>query len=283
MRDRCTAIKRRRRKKINREVAIGHRVDAVLGDAAKAQLARDHAPIDRQGRAGQRARPERHHGGALERLLEPLAIAPEHLDIGQHVMGERYRLRALQMRIAGHHGLDVGARDLDQRAAQSAHERDHCADFVAQIEPQIERDLIVARSRGMQFAARGPDFFDQPALDREMDILVGDVEAKMPGTDLALDSAETRSDLARFRRGDQANLREHLRVRDRTENIVAVEPPIERQRRAEGFDLGQPRNLEASANEILAAIGGGHSWRGFLGRRRFGASAGFDFATPLHR
>ena len=51
-----------------------------------------------------------------QRLREALAIAREHLDVGEQMMRERDRLRALQMRVAGHHGVDVATGERDQRA-----------------------------------------------------------------------------------------------------------------------------------------------------------------------
>ena len=67
-------------------------------------------------------------------------------------------------------------RERDQRAAQFADERDHLGQFVAQIEPQVERDLVVARARGMQLAPGRADPLGQAALDREMDVFVGKIE-----------------------------------------------------------------------------------------------------------
>src|ERR1700682_2803431 len=50
-------------------------------------------------------------------------------------------------------------------------------------------------------------------------------------------------------------------MRDRSLDIVPEEPPIERQRRGEGLDLGQTRDLETSAKEIFPGNFRGRAWR----------------------
>ena len=120
------------------------------------------------------------------------------------MMGERDRLRALQMGVAGHHGVEMAMGERDQRAAEFPGEPDHLGQFVAEIEPQIERDLVVARSRGMELAPRRADPLGQAALDREMDILVGEREAEAAGIDLALDRAQAGDDLGGLGAAQQA-------------------------------------------------------------------------------
>ena len=59
-------------------------------------------------------------------------------------MRQGHRLRALHMRVAGHDGIGVIARDLEQRVAQAFDERDYCRNLIFQEQPKIQRDLIVA-------------------------------------------------------------------------------------------------------------------------------------------
>ena len=187
------------------------------------------------------------------RLLEALAIAPEHLDIRQQVMRERHRLRALQMRVAGHDRRDVPPRDPNQRGAQLRNQRNHAGQLVAQVKPHVECDLIVARSPGVQLAPRLANQRNQPPLDREMDIFVGDIELEASALDFIFDPLEPRGDRAHLARLEQSDLREHLRMRDRAANVVPKKPPIEWQRRGERFDLGQTAVRKSSADEILLA------------------------------
>src|SRR5258708_1109611 len=124
---------RSRRDKIHDEVAIRHRVDAVGGDRFETERTRDHPAIKRKCGRGQRARAERHHRSTRARLLESLAVAAEHLDVGEQMMRQRYRLRALQMSVAGHDRTNMPLRKPDEDAAKSAYERDYAGNLVAKI------------------------------------------------------------------------------------------------------------------------------------------------------
>ena len=74
------------------------------------------------------------------------------------------------------------------------------ASLVAQIKPHVERDLIVARTPGVQLAPRLANQRDQPALDREMDVFVGDIELEDAALDLIFDPLESADDRAHLAR-----------------------------------------------------------------------------------
>ncbi len=169
------------------------------------------------------------------------------------MMRERHRLRALQMRIAGHDRRDVAPRKPNQRRAQLSNQVDHTGNFVAEIEPHVESDLIVARAPGVQLAPGLANQRDQPALDREVDVFVGDIELEASIRDFTFDALESADDRAQLVRLEQSDLREHLRMRDRPANVVPKKPPIERQRRGECFDLGQAAARKSSTDEIFLA------------------------------
>ena len=171
--------------------------------------------------------------GARGSLLEAFAVAAEHLDVGEQMMRERDGLRALQMRIAGHDRREVAPREANQRGAKFGDQRDHGGQLVAQIQPQVERDLIVARTPGVQLAPGLADQRDQPALDREVDVFIGNVEFEQAPLDLIFDTLESADDRTHFAGLEQADFREHLRMRDRSANIVPKKPPVKRQRRRE--------------------------------------------------
>ena len=57
--------------------------------------------------AGERARAERRLVGALRGIGDAAAIALEHRVVREQVMREPHRLRALQVRVAGHQRVDV--------------------------------------------------------------------------------------------------------------------------------------------------------------------------------
>jgi hypothetical protein len=108
--------------------------------------------VDREGGAGKRGGAERAFVEALARIAEAAAIARQHLDIGQQMMAEGHRLRRLQMGEARHHraGMEIGL--LGQGELEIGHLLVDLVERVADPEPHIGRDLVVARARGVQTA-----------------------------------------------------------------------------------------------------------------------------------
>jgi hypothetical protein len=62
-------------------------------------------------------------------------------------------------------------RPFHQRALERGQRRIGLVDHVADIKPEIGCDLIVAGTRGVQPARRGPDQLGEPALDIHMNVL----------------------------------------------------------------------------------------------------------------
>ena len=100
------------------------------------------------------------------------------------MMAERHRLRGLQMGEARHHGVGVLERLFGERALIGGERRIDLVDRVAHPQPEIGRNLIVARARGMQPPGRRPDQFGKPALDIHMDVLERPLERELAGLDL---------------------------------------------------------------------------------------------------
>ena len=75
-------------------------------------------------------------------------------------------------RLLGQRALIAGERGVDP------------VDGVAHPQPEIGRDLIVARARGMQPPGRRPDQLGEPALDIHMNVLERALEREFAGLDL---------------------------------------------------------------------------------------------------
>ena len=106
----------------------------------------------------------------------------------------------------------------------------------------------------MESASRLARDRDQATLDRKMNVFVRDIELETAGFDLLLNLLETANDRAQLAGLQQSDFGEHPRMRDRTENIVAIEPAIEWQRRGEGLDFGQPAARESPTDKILLGV-----------------------------
>ena len=73
---------------------------------------------------------------------------------------------------------------LGERALISGERRVDAVDRVAHPQPEIGRDLIVARARGVQPPGRRPDQLGEPALDVHVDVLERALEREFAGFDL---------------------------------------------------------------------------------------------------
>ena len=112
----------------------------------------------------------------------PPAIAREHRVVGEQVMREPHRLRALQVRVARAAACRRARAPARRARARSAVDRRRSARAacVARVEPQIGRDLIVAAARRCA-AARpaSPIELGQPRLDVHVHVLELRVEREL--------------------------------------------------------------------------------------------------------
>ena len=89
------------------------------------------------------------------------------------------------------------------RASAATHGRDAALqqrDAPPQIEPQIERDLLVARPAGVQAPPGVAEPLDQQPLDEAVDVLVGAADERRIRSAALEDVGERRFDLRALRR-----------------------------------------------------------------------------------
>src|SRR6266403_531206 len=84
---------------------------------------------------------------------EALAIAVEHTDVGEEVMGEEHRLGALEVRVPGHRRLTVPFGLVQERRLHGLQRRVEVAEHVAEVEALVESDLVVARAPRVELPA----------------------------------------------------------------------------------------------------------------------------------
>ena len=119
----------------------------------------------------------------------------------------------------------IGA--VDQRGLQVAQHQLELVDRVAHPQAHIERDLVVARARGVQPPAGRPDDVGQPLLDVEVDVLELGRELELAALDLGLDLGQPALDGAAVLGRQDALGHQHVTVRDGARDILRVEPPVE--------------------------------------------------------
>ncbi len=182
------------------EVAVAHRVHAVLRHRGKAELLRDELAVQDDGRSGQRARSERHHVDAAEGVAEALLVALEHLEVGEEVVGEKDRLAALEVGVARHHRGGMVHREGEERVLERGEAVVDRLHLMAAIEADVEGDLVVAAAGGVQLRPGGTDLLGEGPLDVHVDVLEARLEAELARLDLAADLLESLHDGALLRR-----------------------------------------------------------------------------------
>ena len=233
-----------------REVAIRRRVHAVVDDAREAEVAGERVDVDGVRRAGNRAGAERQRVAFVARGLQAREIAAQRRRVRQEEVRDEHRLRRTEVRerrhqrVARRRGLrgqrvdDAGDRALQQR------------DAPPQVEPQIERHLLVARAAGVQPAAGVAEPLDQQPLDEAVDVLVGAGDERRIGPALLEDRGQRVFDLPRFLRRQHAGLRQRARPRHAAGHVVFEQAAIEAERRAELERRGVGRGVEAAGPQV---------------------------------
>jgi len=129
---------------LHTEIAVGHAVEAVFADGGEAELLRLKDAVGRVRRPSQGTAADGGGVHAPAGVGKAAIVALQHHGVGQQLLAEGDGLRALQMGVARHDGILVGARLRVQGRDDGQHERLQRGDLVFQIQPQVERDLIVA-------------------------------------------------------------------------------------------------------------------------------------------
>ena len=158
---------------VDDEVAVGDRVEGVLGDALEAEVGGLGLAVEVEVEADRGAGAERQLEAGLPSGLEPRAVAVEHPEVRQQVLRERRDLRALQVGVRGQHRLDVVGGPRDQELLQRGERRVLALGHAAQVQPHVRDHLVVAAAAGVQAGAGVADELREPALDGHVHVLVG--------------------------------------------------------------------------------------------------------------
>ena len=136
------------------------------------------------------AAPKRQHVRPAAAVGQPLAVALEFLAIGQPIMGGQHRLGPLHVGVAGQDHVGVGVAAADEGPLQVDQPLVDLVDGLADPEPQIGGDLIVAAAGGVQFAAHVADAVDQGPLDVHVDVFQFGAEREAALLDFLADLAQ---------------------------------------------------------------------------------------------
>ena len=104
----------------------------------------------------------------------------------------------------------------------------HTLDFLAQVQPQIQRNLVIAAAGRVQLGPGRADPLRQPGLDVHVHILQTGIEGEAARADLLFNTPQARFDFRKFPRGQDARFFQRPRMGDAAADVVTVKPPIER-------------------------------------------------------
>ena len=102
--------KRRDKKRLDNKVAVRGRVQAVHGDAGKAELLGQPRAVHGKRRPSQRPGAERQLVRTAPAILEARNVPSNHLEVSQPIVREQNGLSGLEVGKAGNHNAQVPAR-----------------------------------------------------------------------------------------------------------------------------------------------------------------------------
>ena len=173
--------------------------------------------------------------------------------MGQQVMADRHRLRALQVCVSRHEPGGVRNRLGGEHIDQLRKAGDGLIRGVAAVEPQVECHLVVARPAGVQCSPGGGDL-DEPPLDRGVDVFVRGLKLEIAVVELPLDPSQSPLDRGELRPGKEARGLEPPRVRDAPGDVVRIELVVSFERRRKALELGQQPASESPAPELSGEL-----------------------------
>ena len=232
------------------EIAVRRGVDAVGDDPGEAEIARERMDVDGVARC-RRSRPmpsgsasasSRAPASRSKSRRSGAACARKKCATSTGCAGRKWVNDGIS---ASPGGRRLRGERVDHAATAALQQRN----APPQVQPQIERDLLVARSAGVQPAAGVAEPLDEQAFDEAVDVLVvaGDEGRIGPRPARGCRRASSRS--ARASSASARRRAQRARPRQAAGDIVFEQPPIEAERGAELERGGIGRRIEAAGPE----------------------------------
>ncbi len=150
----------------------------------------------------------------------------------------------LKVCVARHDDAEAFIGPIEKRPTKLAVDRKQFGYGILGVQTYIGRDLVVAGTAGVQARARRTDVGDKPSLNRHMDVFIVHIECEGAFVHLALDMRNPPLDGRIVLVADDALRSEHLRMSQRSANILGIHRCIRRKRCAELLREGADAFLE---------------------------------------
>ena len=235
--DRCAGAGGRGAQVVEHEVAVRDGVERVLGDAAEAELLGHEHPAGVEVHAGQRAGAERQVVGGRHAEVEALQVAAELPEVGEQVVRQVDRLRALQVRVARAAASRGGARPA-RPASPSARAAATRASS-AWARTSIATSVATWSLRERAVCSLPPTGPASSVSRRSIAMWTSSSSSLTTKRSCSISSrtcGQPALDLLQVVLGDDAAAGEHARVRERLLEVVGREPVVEADRRVERLE-----------------------------------------------
>jgi hypothetical protein len=181
---------------------------------------------------------------------------------------------------ARHHGCRMLLGPLQEGCDQPLQRFGDTQALVLDPEPEVDRDLVVARTGGVQAAGGRADQIGEASLDIHVDVFQPGREFEAAGLDLFQNRVQPVSDFFLIGRRNNARLRQHLAMRDRASDVLRVELAVERDRRVDRFhDRGRTRG-KTSAPHLVAGLLVAHRYNPCSGADLRKWQTAIDYSRP---
>ncbi len=154
------------------KISVRRGVDAVGDHSRESQIACELLNVDGVARAGNRARPERHHISFGSGPLQAVMVTAQRGDVSQEKVRGKDWLSRAQVRERGHHRVPSSCGLPRKRAHTGLNSPLHDRNATAQVQTQIEGHLLVAGTSCMEATTRVTNALDELPFDKAVDVLV---------------------------------------------------------------------------------------------------------------
>jgi len=227
-------------------VSVGDGVERICGEPRKAELGGDGFAVEGESASGKGACAERHEVEAADRTGKPFVIADQHPAPGAQVVRKGDGLGALEVGVAGHEGAGMLSRNSREGFEEANDRGQQFGHAPLEVEPLVERDLVIAAPSGMHLAARIPEPVGEDAFDERMDVLGAGIDLERSRFELCCDLFKFRHNGRGLGRRNDAGRAEHARMGDAAGDVVEGHAGIDIDRCFKGDGRGIRSFCEAS-------------------------------------
>ena len=175
----------------------------------------------------------------IEREDDRLGRARETDAPGAHEERRADRLRALPLRVRRQQHVALLGRPIGELCHERRDGAQERSAAIADVQAQIERDLVVARSRRVQPLRHGADALSELGLDGHVHVFFIVRELEDPGRRLVVERAQPVAQRARVAERHDGGAREHRDMRGAPHEVLADERAVVGQRGRPGEQLVQ--------------------------------------------